>query len=71
MIYAYEELKTEKDKEITKQQLKDMEELILVRLGFDFGFNSPRHFMDRYMRLLSDYCSTDEVKTLALQILVL
>lgn len=70
MIYAYEELKSEKDRDIEKSDLKEMEEKLLVQLGFDFSFNSPRHMMDRFMRILDPYCS-EEVKTLALQILVL
>lgn len=39
-------------------------------MGFDFNFSSPRHFLDRYIRILDGYCS-EETKTLALQILVL
>jgi transcription initiation factor TFIIIB Brf1 subunit/transcription initiation factor TFIIB len=70
MIYAYEDLKGQDESTITKADIKAMEEKILVQLGFDFSFSSPRHFLDRYMRLLDDQC-TEETKTLALQILVL
>lgn len=41
-----------------------------MKLGFDFNFHSPRHFLDRYMRILDKHCNED-VKSLALQILIL
>lgn len=47
-----------------------MEEKVLVQLGFDFNFSSPRHFLDRYIRILDEHLP-EEYKTLALQILVL
>jgi len=70
MIYAYEDLKGQEESTITKADIKSMEERILVQLGFDFSFSSPRHFLDRYTRVLDQECS-EETKTLALQILVL
>jgi len=70
MIYAYEDLKGQEESTITKAAIKSMEERILVQLGFDFSFSSPRHFLDRYTRVLDQECS-EETKTLALQILVL
>lgn len=70
MIYAYDELKGQDSSSITKDDLKKMEEKVLVVLGFDFNFSSPRHFLDRYIRILEE-CCPEEYKTLALQILVL
>lgn len=70
MIYAYDDLKGQEDSTLTKADIKQMEEKILVQLGFDFNFSSPRHFLDRYIRILDTHCSED-TKTLALQILVL
>jgi transcription initiation factor TFIIIB Brf1 subunit/transcription initiation factor TFIIB len=70
MIYAYDDLKGQEDSTLTKADIKQMEEKILVQLGFDFNFSSPRHFLDRFIRILDVHCSED-TKTLALQILVL
>jgi len=70
MIYAYEELKGAAKVAISKEDLKRMEEKVLVQLGFDFNFSSPRHFLDRYIRILDEHLP-EEYKTLALQILVL
>jgi len=55
MIYAYEELKGAAKVVISKDDIKKMEEKVLVQLGFDFNFSSPRHFLDRYIRILDEH----------------
>jgi hypothetical protein len=71
MIYAYDDLKGQEQSTMTKADIKAMEEKVLVQLGFDFNFSSPRHFLDRYIRILDEHICSEETKTLALQILVL
>lgn len=70
MIYCYDDLTGKKESTMTRDDIKRVQQHVLVTLGFDFTFNSPRHFLDRYFHVLSDYC-TEEVKSLALQILIL
>lgn len=50
MIMAFEDLNGER---LDPKELLDLEEKILVQLGFDFNFTGPLHMVDRYMRLLN------------------
>ena len=49
-------------KQISKQDLIDLEEKILRALNFDFNYSSPLIFLERYQRLLSvDQEATDGI----------
>lgn len=61
MVLAYKQVRTQGDRMVTRADLKLMEQRVLVRLGFDFSFCSPRHFLDRFARVCKDHC-TDEIK---------
>ena len=67
MINALEDLNGDKCK---KEDLVELEEKILRLLGFDFNFNGPKQFLDRYLRVLG-YDNNAKVNQMALQILTL
>jgi hypothetical protein len=67
MINALEDLNGDKCK---KEDLVELEEKILRLLGFDFNFNGPKQFLDRYLRVLG-FDSNAKVNQMALQILTL
>lgn len=67
MINALEDLNGDKCK---KEDLVNLEEKILRLLGFDFNFNGPKQFLDRYLRVLG-YDANAKVNQMALQILTL
>jgi len=67
MINALEDLNGDKCK---KEDLVNLEEKILRLFGFDFNFNGPKQFLDRYLRVL-DYDANAKVNQMALQILTL
>jgi len=67
MINALEDLNGDKCK---KEDLVNLEEKILRLLGFDFNFNGPKQFLDRYLRVLG-YDANVKVNQMALQILTL
>ena len=67
MINALEDLNGDKCK---KEDLVELEEKILRLLGFDFNFNGPKQFLDRYVRVLG-YDNNAKVNQMALQILTL
>ena len=67
MINALEDLNGDKCK---KDDLVELEEKILRLLGFDFNFNGPKQFLDRYLRVLG-FDSNAKVNQMALQILTL
>lgn len=46
-------LTTEEQKYVSKQGLIDLEEHVLLMLGFDFNFPGPIQSMDRFIRILS------------------
>ena len=45
-------LSEDEQKNVSKQDLLDLEHDILVRLGFDITFTGPVECMERYLRLL-------------------
>lgn len=67
MINALEDLNGDKCK---KEDLVELEEKILRLLGFDFNFNGPKQFLDKYLRVLG-YDNNTKVNQMALQILTL
>lgn len=67
MIVALEDINGEKCK---KQDLVDLEEKILRKFNFDFNFNGPKQFLDRFIRVLG-YQDNKKIHQIALQILTL
>ena len=57
-------LSAEEQKQVDKSKLIDLEENVLVTLGFEFNFPCPIQTMERYLRMLN-YNQVDIVVDMA------